>query len=113
MRQRKPRVIDNAYLRRIRTLPCVVCGRGDSTEAAHIRFGRDGEGPTGLGRRSDDKRALPLCSHHHREQHSQGERRYWSMVGLDPHAIAEKLHKAFQTGDINDMVSVLNEARNV
>lgn len=35
------------------------------------------------------------------------------MVGLDPHAIAEKLHKAFQTGDINDMVSVLNEARNV
>ncbi len=39
-----------------------------------------------------------------------GERRYWGMVGLAPHPIAEKLFKAFNSGnDINAMLAVLEE----
>lgn len=111
MRQRQPRVKDDRYLARIRTLPCVVCGCAQCTEAAHIRFSLSHDGPTGIGRRPDDRWALPLCGDCHRRQHSGGERAFWRLVELDPHAIADKLHKAFQTGDINDMVAVLNAAR--
>lgn len=40
--------------------------------------------PTGLGEKPDDKWAMPLCSEHHREQHSMGEREFWEGYGIDP-----------------------------
>ena len=49
---------DAAYLRWVRTLPCACCNRRAS-EAAHM-------GPHGLGQKSSDLSAIPLCRVHHR-----------------------------------------------
>ena len=48
-----------AYLRFIRTFPCVVCGGGCWIEAAHF-------GAHGMGQKASDLDALPLCWEHHR-----------------------------------------------
>jgi len=66
------------YLAWIRTLGCVVCSRtsGVSTmiEAAHT----NALGPRGLGQKTADFSAIPLCAAHHRENldsyHHLGER---------------------------------------
>jgi hypothetical protein len=53
------------YLAWIRTLRCVVCGRPPGSvliEAAHTNV----LGPRGLGQKSTDFSAIPLCSGHHR-----------------------------------------------
>jgi hypothetical protein len=47
------------YLRWIRTLPCSVCRATRAVEAAHT-------GPHGLGQKSSDLSAIPLCARHHR-----------------------------------------------
>jgi hypothetical protein len=55
------------YLAWIRTLGCAVCSRvsGGATviEAAHTNV----LGPRGLGQKTSDFSAIPLCSGHHRE----------------------------------------------
>lgn len=48
-----------AYLRWIRSLPCSVCRSRWHIEAAHT-------GPHGLGQKSSDLSAIPLCARHHR-----------------------------------------------
>ena len=66
------------YLVWIRTLPCVVCLRvsGGLTviEAAHT----NALGPRGIGQKTSDFSAIPLCATHHRENpdsyHHLGER---------------------------------------
>jgi hypothetical protein len=66
------------YLAWIRTLGCVVCSRvsGGSAaiEAAHTNV----LGPRGLGQKTTDFSAIPLCAAHHRENadsyHHLGER---------------------------------------
>jgi hypothetical protein len=79
-RSRKRRGPDRSqdYLAWIRTLPCAVCSRvsGGATlvEAAHTNV----LGPRGLGQKTTDFSAIPLCSGHHRENpdsyHRLGER---------------------------------------
>jgi len=71
-----------AYLDYIRSLPCVICGDSTTVEAAHIRMGarRAGKRPTGMGEKSDDRWALPLCGKHHRLQHMHYERYFWSEI---------------------------------
>jgi hypothetical protein len=54
----KPRR-DSRYLQWIRTLPCLVCRATRNIEAAHT-------GPHGLGQKSPDSTAIPLCTRHHR-----------------------------------------------
>jgi len=66
------------YLAWIRTLGCAVCSRvsGGATviEAAHTNV----LGPRGLGQKTSDFSAIPLCAAHHRENpdsyHRLGER---------------------------------------
>ena len=48
-----------AYLRWIRSLPCLVCRTRWHIEAAHT-------GPHGMGQKSSDLSAIPLCARHHR-----------------------------------------------
>jgi 5-formaminoimidazole-4-carboxamide-1-beta-D-ribofuranosyl 5'-monophosphate synthetase len=50
---------DSRYLAWIRTLPCVVCASTRGIEASHT-------GPHGLGQKSSDFSAIPLCHKHHR-----------------------------------------------
>jgi len=48
-----------AYLKFIRSFPCVVCGGWRWIEAAHFTA-------HGLGQKASDLGALPLCRHDHR-----------------------------------------------
>lgn len=53
---------DPAYLRRVRALPCCVCGRHPPSEAHHKVGG-------GMGTKNPDTATMPLCTRHHREFH--------------------------------------------
>src|ERR1039458_4705421 len=66
------------YLAWIRTLGCVVCGRPPGSvliEAAHT----NALGPRGLGQKSTDFSAIPLCSGHHRQ-----DRDSYHLLGEEP-----------------------------
>jgi hypothetical protein len=77
MRQRKPRKRDEAALRRVRQMRCLVCGDDVSVEAHHPRFG------VGMGSKADDNKAVALCGRHHRELHAMGnEREFWASYGI-------------------------------
>jgi hypothetical protein len=56
-----------------------------------------------------DKWALPLCQDCHREQHRIGERAFWSIVGIHPLFVCERLYAA--RGDLVKMRDVIFNAR--
>jgi hypothetical protein len=91
---RQPRVTDAQHLDFVRSLPCAVCGDDVSTEAAHIRSGElmYGKEHTGMAQKPHDRWTVPLCGAHHREQHSQGEFRWWKAKGVNPFTLAMTLH---------------------
>jgi hypothetical protein len=93
VRQRQPRVEDPAHLAYVRTLPCTICGRGPS-DPAHIRTGSReyGKRQCGMGEKPDDCWVLPLCRHHHDEQHAANEIEWWSSYGIDPLPLAVELY---------------------
>jgi hypothetical protein len=80
---------DSRYLAWIRTLPCVVCGSTKGIEASHT-------GPRGLGQKSPDSSAIPLCAHHHRtgrdSYHKLGARRFAGLHGLDIPSLVRRLN---------------------
>jgi hypothetical protein len=85
--QRMPRRQIDSHLIYLRSLNCLICGDNTSTEAAHLRFSdaRIAKNNAGVGAKADDFFCVPLCSAHHREQHSIGdERAFWRRFGLDP-----------------------------
>jgi hypothetical protein len=75
----KPRR-DSKYLQWIRSLPCSVCSSTRNIEAAHT-------GPHGLGQKSPDSTAIPLCITHHRTgndcYHKLGPRKFAQAHNLD------------------------------
>ena len=80
---------DSKYLEWIRTLPCVVCGVARGIEASHT-------GPHGLGQKSPDSSAIPLCYRHHRtgkdSYHRLGPQKFATMHDLDIPAIVRRLN---------------------
>ena len=76
------------YLEWIRTLPCSVCHRTPGIEAAHT-------GPHGLGQKSSDLSAIPLCASHHRSgddsYHKLGPRKFAEVHQLNIRAIVARL----------------------
>jgi hypothetical protein len=76
------------YLRWIRTLPCSVCRTTRAVEAAHT-------GPHGLGQKSSDWSAIPLCARHHRvgddSYHKLGPRKFSVVHQLNVAAIVARL----------------------
>lgn len=82
--QRNPR-----YLAWIRTQPCVVCGTRRGIEAAHT-------GPHGLGQKSPDSSAIPLCIRHHRtgkdSYHRLGARKFAEVHQLDIPELVRRLN---------------------
>jgi hypothetical protein len=89
----KPRR-DLKHLQWIRTLPCVVCGSTRYVEAAHT-------GPHGLGQKSADSTAIPLCIRHHRTGND-------SYHKLGPRQFAE----AHQL-EISEILNALNAKPNI
>ena len=77
------------YLAWIRTLPCLVCGRKTAIEAAHT-------GPHGIGQKSPDRSAIPLCVRHHRtgrdSYHKLGPRVFERRHGIDIRAVVARLN---------------------
>lgn len=53
------------FLDFVRAQPCIICGVGPS-EPHHF-------GPRGMGQKTDDLRAVPLCTSCHRAWHDRGE----------------------------------------
>ena len=80
---------DSRYLAWIRTLPCVVCGCARGIEASHT-------GPHGLGQKSSDLSAIPLCYRHHRtgkdSYHRLGPQKFAQMHDLNIPAIVRRLN---------------------
>jgi hypothetical protein len=95
LRQRQPHIEDPAHLAYVRTLPCTICAMPGS-DPAHIRTGsrKHGKRDTGMGEKPDDCWVLPLCRHHHMEQHSRGdELAWWASYGIpDPFVAAIDLY---------------------
>ena len=87
----------SAYLAWIRTLRCAVCLRPPSEylriEAAHT----NGLGPRGLGQRSSDFSAIPLCYWHH-----QGNRDSY-------HRLGERLFTQTHQVCLRELVLALNQ----
>ena len=78
------------YLAWIRTHPCVVCGASRGIEASHT-------GSHGLGQKSPDSSAIPLCARHHRtgndSYHKLGPRKFSQVHGLDVPEIVRRLSR--------------------
>jgi hypothetical protein len=76
------------YLAWIRTQPCLVCGSRRGIEAAHT-------GPHGLGQKSPDTSAIPLCAKHHRtgrdSYHRLGPRQFARVHQLDIESTVRRL----------------------
>lgn len=108
------RLIDERHLDRIRQLPCLVCGK-EPAEAAHVRYAssQHNKPVTGLGRKPDDKWAVPLCPDCHRNgqgsQHTRGERAFWEEKGIDPLGIAEHLYSAGNTYADVDALEIMEK----
>jgi len=117
LRQRTPRVRDEAFLRYVRTLPCTACGHAPPSQAAHIRFSDAATGNLnpGVGAKPSDSRAVPLCSGCHLDdndaQHRVGERKFWARVGKNPYEIAASLYATFEQSKRNSRHSQLDESR--
>jgi hypothetical protein len=114
-KSRSARRQDRDHLSFIRSLPCTICGSRRQVEAAHVRYADPtyGKASTGLGTKPDDRWTVPLCATHHRigadSQHANNERDWWSDTGIDPLAIALKLHAA--SGDDEAGEAILLAAR--
>jgi hypothetical protein len=89
---------DAAYLAWIRTLCCAVCGRPFGVEAAHTSV----LGPRGLGQKSSDYSAIPLCLGHHRgdadSYHSLGERKFAEIHAVDIGELVGRLISLHRAG---------------
>src|SRR5450631_2137097 len=76
------------YLQWIRTLPCSVCRSTRGIEAAHT-------GPHGLGQKSSDLSAIPLCAKHHRtgadSYHRCGPRKFAEVHQINVREIVARL----------------------
>ena len=87
----------SAYLAWIRSLRCAVCLRAPSEyfriEAAHTSV----LGPRGLGQRSSDFSAIPLCYEHH-----QGNRNSY-------HRLGERSFAEWHQVCVQELVLALNE----
>lgn len=83
---------DSKHLKFIRTLPCCVCLRMDTVQAAHIRKNTDG----GMGLKPSDRYVTPLCYECHSRQHSRGEVTFWGDINK-PIELANALY--LMTGD--------------
>jgi hypothetical protein len=93
------------YLAWIRTLGCVICstvsGGVTAIEAAHT----NALGARGMGQKTTDFSAIPLCSGHHREYpdsyHRLGEQGFSRAHGIDLQELVLLLQGRFRQQDVS------------
>ena len=86
---------DKAHLEQVRQLPCLKCGM-EGCEACHVRFASAAYGKaSGLGKKPEDRWAVPLCAGDHRlakdAQHNRNEQAFWAELDINPLAGATAL----------------------
>jgi hypothetical protein len=100
LRQRRPRLPDPGYLKWLRVQRCACgCFRGPPCDAAHLRASSLAyDKPiTGIGRKPDDRWALPLNHWCHMAQHRHNELQWWADRGVkDPFALCLKFYERYQ-----------------
>lgn len=84
-----PAIRDRAWLDTVRGFRCVICG-ASPCDPAHIRYGLGG----GMGLKPPDNLVLPLCHHHHMEQHQVGEAVFWGKALFEDDQLLMKCVKA-------------------
>lgn len=97
--------MDPAHLALVRLLPCCVCRLKPPVDPHHLK---SGTGERGMGLRSTDKWAVPLCRAHHDDVERVGaknEREWFLQFGIDPHTLARGLWAS--SGDIKKMATVI------
>lgn len=115
MRIKRPRVKNEKHLEFVRSLPCLLTGRTDGVEAAHIRYANRALGKLAVGgqEKPSDRWTIPLHFTRHRTdkdaQHTGNEERWWKEQGIDPCIIALALWGA--TGDHELGELIIREAR--
>lgn len=94
---------NSGHLAFIRLLPCVGCEANAPCQAAHVRM-NSAEHKTynTMGRKPLDRFSVPLCATCHLiDQHSkEGERPFWSRLGIDPLDLASRLWAV--SGDLDE-----------
>lgn len=92
--QRRPRRANAKHLAFVRERPCVICG-SSPCDPAHIKMA-DARVlkpmSSNLGMKADDRFTLPLCRHHHEQQHNKPERAWWQSYHIDPILLALALY---------------------
>lgn len=100
-----------SYRKRIKSLPCVICGDNTSTEAAHVRYSEWAAGKInpGMAKKPGDQWLISLCSRHHQLQHLMNERAFWHQFRINPVIYCTLLHQC--NADINQLPEILARAR--
>lgn len=111
-RLKRERIRSSDHLGFIRSLPCLVTGHSNGTQAAHIsyedlRYGKLGRG---RGDKEDDCWTVPLSSDEHAIQHDMNEHEYWRERRIDPCRVALALY--VHSGDFERAILILQSARN-
>ena len=99
--------MDPSHLDNLRQCPCCVCFASPRSDPHHLK---SGTGERGMGQRSTDKWAVPLCRHHHNEVEAAGTRRevsWFASFGVEPHELAMSLWMA--RGDIQRIKKLLKQ----
>lgn len=97
----------NAHLYLVRQMQCSVCHRHTDIHAHHLRSGAAAK-RRGVGMKSPDMFAVPLCAPHHEDIHHYGSRRevgWFAEYAINPHLLADALWH--NTGDIARLNRVL------
>lgn len=91
---------DPKYLTAIRQLPSCVSGKRPC-EAHHLLHV---DGPKGVGRKNEDRYAVPLTADEHRLVHSKGDDEAALMeLGVDARALTSALWAAYRKGGVEAM----------
>lgn len=97
-----------AHLRWLKTLPCVVCGQ-PADDPHHILGNVDGL-PKGMGRKNEDRWAIPVCRKDHDLAHAHGNDEAWfASQGIDARSIASALWRV--SGDTDAGQRIIYRAR--
>jgi hypothetical protein len=97
MSQRRPRLVDPKYLEWLRNQYCACgCHQPPPCDPAHLRASslKHDKPLTGMGRKPDDRWALPLKHAHHMKQHEWGDEvGWWKSRGVsDPFGLCNEYY---------------------
>ena len=86
-----------AYLRLVRSCPCLKCGLDPCGLAAHLRMNSGAFNKRqAMQKKPQPKWTTPLCAGCHTEdrdaQHRVGEAAFWMRLGINPFLVCEQLY---------------------